>query len=251
MCNFLTRADRFRRSLIVLLTWIISIFSVYANAGVSNPKTQHPFIDNCAYFSNFGDSINSKHEKIKLKNGDLLFIGNSSSEFSKAISKVTQTVKGDSFSHIALLEINRGKKWVLHASTENGSERIPYAEFKKRIKKNRSKIYVYRVYDTYAVDFSKVIEEGKRMLGKPYNYTYYPSDTAFYCSDFIYKSFANDSIFKMHPMTFKDPITHEFNSVWIAHFKKLNKAIPEGLMGCNPNGMAASDKVVCIGEIDL
>ena len=87
------------------------------------------------------------------------------------------------------------------------------------------------------------------MLGKPYNYSYILSDTAYYCSDFVYHSFEKDSIFEMNPMTFKNPGETEFNSGWIAFYKNQNLEIPEGEPGCNPNGMAASEKLEPIGSL--
>jgi hypothetical protein len=85
------------------------------------------------------------------------------------------------------------------------------------------------------------------MLGKPYNFSYILSDSAHYCSEFIYRAFAPDSVFALAPMTFKDPQTGEFPEAWVEHYQKLGIEIPEGLPGCNPNGMAASERLERIG----
>ena len=50
-------------------------------------------------------------------------------------------------------------------------------------------------------------------------------------------------------MTFKDPKTSQFLVGWADHYKKLGIPIPEGEPGCNPNGMAASEKMVMVGEV--
>lgn len=189
--------------------------------------------------------------KIDLQNGDLLFVGNSSGNLSKAIDEVTQTGQATNFSHIALIEISGDSTWVLHAAPENGSERISIDEFKEYAAKDSSQILIYRIKKQYKPDFEKVISEAKKMLGKPYNFTYILSDTAYYCSDFVYHAFSQDSIFKMEPMTFKNPETHQFHPTWIEFYQKQNLDIPEGQPGCNPNGMAASEKLEKLGTYDF
>jgi hypothetical protein len=77
------------------------------------------------------------------------------------------------------------------------------------------------------------------------------SDTSHYCSEFIYLAFEKDSIFALSPMTFKNPVTGEFDTTWVKHYQKLNMEIPEGFPGCNPNGMAASAKLFYVGVLEL
>lgn len=185
--------------------------------------------------------------QIALKNGDLLFVGNSSGNLSKAIDDVTKTENSTNFSHIAMVEKVEDEFWVLHAAPENGSERITLDEFKEYVKKDSSEIVIYRIKKDFRPDFENAVSEAKTMLGKPYNFTYILSDTAYYCSDFVYNSFEKDSIFEMNPMTFKNPETKEFHPTWIEFYQKQNLEIPEGKRGCNPNGMAASDKLELIG----
>lgn len=184
-----------------------------------------------------------------LKNGDLLLVGDTGSDLSTSINQVTQTSKGTNYSHIALVEKKGNQFWVLHAAPENGSERIPLDEFISTQKKENSQIDIYRIKKEFRPDFEQAIESAKFMLGKPYNFTYVLSDTAYYCSDFVYHSFEKDSIFEMNPMTFKNPGETEFNPGWIEFYSNLNMKIPEGKPGCNPNGMAASEKLEFIGSL--
>lgn len=185
-----------------------------------------------------------------LQNGDLLFVGNSSGNLSKAIDEVTQTGRSTNFSHIALVEKSGNEIWVLHAAPEKGSERVSLNEFKEYAKKDSSDIVIYRIKPEYKADYTHAISNAKQMLGKPYNFTYILTDTAYYCSDFVYYAFEKDSIFQMNPMTFKNPGTNEFNPTWIEFYKKQNLEIPEGKPGCNPNGMAASEKLEQIGKLE-
>ncbi len=185
----------------------------------------------------------------QLENGDLLFVGNSAGNLSKAIDEVTQTDNQTNFSHIALVEKSGKNIWVLHAAPENGSERIRLKKFLKTQKKDGSQIEIYRIKKEFHPDFDRALQKAKSMLGKPYNFSYILSDTAYYCSDFVYHSFENDSIFEMNPMTFKNPGETEFNPIWVEFYKKQNLEIPEGKPGCNPNGMSASEKLERIGRL--
>ncbi len=189
------------------------------------------------------------HPTENLENGDLLFVGNSEGNLSNAINAVTQTSHKTDYSHISLVEKSGKEIWVLHAAPENGSERITLKEFLKTQKKDGSQIDVYRIKKVFHPDFDHAIQKAKTMLGKPYNFSYILSDTAYYCSDFVYHSFEKDSIFEMNPMTFKNPGESDFNQDWVDFYKKMNLEIPEGKPGCNPNGMAASEKLERIGSL--
>jgi hypothetical protein len=185
----------------------------------------------------------------KIENGDIIFIGESDGNLSKAITEVTQTDLKTQYSHIGIIEKEGKNYWVLHAAPENGSERISLDEFLEKERKNSKIIDVYRIQPHYQPNFKEAISMAKSMLGKPYNFTYSLSDTAYYCSDFVYHSFEKSSIFEMNPMTFKNPGEEEFNSGWIEFYRKLGREIPEGEMGCNPNGMASSEKLIKVGTL--
>lgn len=183
----------------------------------------------------------SSKQKSSLKNGDLLFTTAKPEDLSGAIDRVTQTGKTTHYSHI-LLEKKGDSMWVLHAGRQ-GSERINFKKFLSEQWEKGNQIDVYRLKQKYQQSIPKTIFEAKTWLEKPYNYDYVLSDTALYCSDFIQRSFVRDSIFKLKPMTFKDPKTGKTDSVWIDYYEKLGLEIPEGKPGCNPNGMAASSKI--------
>ncbi|MHC4655849.1 MAG: YiiX/YebB-like N1pC/P60 family cysteine hydrolase, partial [Planctomycetota bacterium] len=67
---------------------------------------------------------------------------------------------------------------------------------------------------------------------------------AYYCSELIYEIFlranANKPVFKLQPMTYKDPDTGEMLTVWEDYFSKLGVSIPEGKPGINPGGISRS-----------
>ncbi len=187
-------------------------------------------------------------QRVKLKTGDLLFREAVSETLSQAIDEVTQTGKETHFSHMGLVETSGDSIWVLHATPENGSCRVSLHEFMHPAS-GLAKVVAYRLKRPWQKTIPSAMERAEKMLGKPYNNHYRLTDTAYYCADFVYRAFEPDSVFELKPMTFKDPQTDEFSAGWVDYYGKLGMAIPEGLPGCNPNGMAASEKLECLGLI--
>jgi len=187
---------------------------------------------------------------MQLKTGDLLFQGATSSRLSTAIDKVTQTGAETHFSHVGLLEIDEsGACFVLHAGIKDGSCRVPLEDFLKPEGDSVTTV-VYRLKEPWQATIPSALAKAKTMLGKPYNFSYVLSDSTHYCSEFIYKAFEFDSVFKLNPMTFKDPATGDFFPTWIDFYARLGMDIPEGEPGCNPNGMASSEKLERIGILE-
>ncbi|WP_288244568.1 YiiX/YebB-like N1pC/P60 family cysteine hydrolase, partial [uncultured Chryseobacterium sp.] len=104
-------------------------------------------------------------------------------------------------------------------------------------------IVVYRLKSQYQKAIPSAIEKANSMLGKPYNFNYILDENSYYCSDFIERAFRKDDIFRLEPMTFIDPKTGKNNAFWEEFYQKKNLRVPEGEPGCNPNGLAASDKM--------
>ena len=186
--------------------------------------------------------------KIQLQSGDLLFRGASSENISEAIDKVTQTSAATHFSHVGLVEVTNAGIFVLHAYTTGGTCRIPLADC-LHPKGDLVKIVAYRLKPNWQKAIPAALNKAHQMLGKPYNFSYVMSDTTHYCSEFVYLAFAADSVFELNPMTFKDPKTGDFFPTWVEYYQKVGIEIPEGKPGCNPNGLAASEKLERLGEI--
>ena len=185
--------------------------------------------------------------KIKLQTGDLLFREKSSENISEAIDKVTQTSGATHFSHVGLVEVTDTGIVVLHAYPEGGTCIVSLNEF-LHPKGDSVRVIAYRLKEDWQKAIPEAVRKAHSMLGKPYNFSYVMSDTALYCSEFIYLAFAADSVFKLEPMTFKDPKTGLFPKVWVDYYQKMGIEIPEGQPGCNPNGLAASEKLEKLGE---
>ena len=187
--------------------------------------------------------------KIKLQTGDILFRGATSGKISEAIDKVTQTSGETHFSHVGLVEVSDTGVVVLHASPDGGTCVVLLDEF-LHPEGDSVMVVAYRLKEEWKKTIPFALTKAKQLLGKPYNFSYILSDTALYCSEFVYLAFAADSVFTLEPMTFKDPSTGNFPSAWAEYYQKMGIEIPEGQPGCNPNGMAASNKLERIGKID-
>jgi len=191
----------------------------------------------------------STEPQIKLHTGDILFREKSSENISEAIDQVTQTSGATHFSHVGLVEVTDTGVVVLHAYPEDGTCMVSLNGF-LHPKGDSVTVIAYRLKKDWQKAIPAAVKKAHQMLGKPYNFSYIMSDTAHYCSEFIYLAFAADSVFKLEPMTFKDPKTGNFSAAWIDYYQKMGVEIPEGKPGCNPNGLAASNKLERLGKIN-
>ncbi|MFC3159217.1 Permuted papain-like amidase enzyme, YaeF/YiiX, C92 family [Chryseobacterium arachidis] len=184
-----------------------------------------------------------------VRNGDLLFVTAKETGLSGAINNVTQTQKNVSFDHIGILEQTKKGTFVLHAAPKGGSQKQNIVDFLKDQRNDGQKIIVYRLKSQYQNTIPNAIENANSMLGKSYNFNYILDENSYYCSDFVERAFRKDNIFKLEPMTFIDPKTGKTNTFWEEFYQKKNLKVPEGELGCNPNGLAASDKIERVKEL--
>lgn len=177
----------------------------------------------------------------EIQNGDLLFVEAETKNLSGAISRVTENNQTISFDHIAIVEKNKNKINVLEASIKKGSNKTSYSRFLNNHIKN--KIILYRLKPEFQFAIPNAILKANEMLGKPYNKTYILNENSFYCSDFIERSFRKSKIFDLKPMTFINPKTGKTDEFWKNFYEDLGLKVPEGKLGCNPNGLSASSKI--------
>ncbi|SIO04122.1 Permuted papain-like amidase enzyme, YaeF/YiiX, C92 family [Chryseobacterium scophthalmum] len=194
--------------------------------------------------------VNCKNSQtLGLKNGDLLFVTAKESGLSGAINNVTQKQKNASFDHIGILQKDKTGVFVLHAAPKGGSQKQNLNEFLKDQANDGQKVVAYRLKPQYQKNIPDAIEKANSMLGKPYNFNYILDENSYYCSDYIERAFRKDKIFTLEPMTFVDPKTGKTNVFWEEFYAKKNLKVPEGELGCNPNGLAGSDKIQRIKEL--
>lgn len=185
-----------------------------------------------------------------LHNGDLIFISAKQEGLSGAINNVTQQQDNANFDHIGIVEKEGRHYYVLHAAPRGGSQKQTLQAFIKDQHQNQQQMVIYRLKSNFQTAIPKAIIQANAMLGKPYNFDYILADDSYYCSDFIERAFRENHIFRLEPMTFIDPKTGVTNTFWKDFYDKKNIEVPEGKPGCNPNGLAASDKLERIKILD-
>jgi predicted transcriptional regulator len=183
-----------------------------------------------------------------LQNGDILFTGPTmatTGDLSKAIDEVTQTQLATNYTHMGIVEKDKQQLWVIHAAPKKGVCREPLNQFLE----SRAKAAVYRLNKPYQAFIPEALDSARQLLGMPYDSSYIIGGEAHYCSGLLYTIFEPHLVFELEPMTFKNPATGEFHAIWVEHYAALGMAIPEGLPGCNPNGLSASGHLQYVGMI--
>ncbi len=184
----------------------------------------------------------------ELMTGDLLFMNHLSCSVSQAIDLVTQTGKNTHFSHIGIVEISDNSVKVYHSTPSAGVCCENLDQFLHPDEKE-TEVTVYRLKKEYLSFIPQAIKSAREFLGEAYNHSFQLTSPGYYCSELIFRIFAPVQIFDLFPMTFKDREKKEFPPHWIEYYRQLGISIPENQPGCNPNGMAASDKIQWVGEL--
>jgi len=175
--------------------------------------------------------------------GDLLFQDIDCGPLCQAIERVTQSIRGVHFSHVAIAQWRNDSLWVLEAS--QGS--VHYTLFDSFLQRSLDtlgmpKVAVARLDSDERKLLVASLQHVPEFLGKPYDDFFLPDNGRYYCSELVYELLeAEDScqqVFHMEPMTYKDPETKAIFPVWADYFKKMNMEVPEGLPGLNPGGMS-------------
>lgn len=203
----------------------------------------------CCIFALFFLTSCKTYNTSILENGDLLFVPAADSGLSGAINNVTQTEKKTSYDHIGIVKKEEHHLYVLHAAPRGGSQKQRLSHFIKEQTKSGQKIDVYRLKSEFQSSIPASVSKAETLVGKPYNFNYILDDNSFYCSDFVERAFRDNQIFQLEPMTFVDPKTGKTNAFWEKFYHDKNLKVPEGEPGCNPNGLAASNKVYKVGEL--
>jgi hypothetical protein len=178
-----------------------------------------------------------------------VFRGALGSNLSKAINDVTQTTKSTNYTHMGICDVVDGKVTVYHSDLYKGVVKESLELFMSSEDTARYNVDLYRIKNIESNQIENALSIAKSLIGEPYNTTYILEDKGYYCSEYIYELYKTDSIFKLEPMTFKFSETNTFHRGWIEHYKNLGIAIPEGELGCNPNGMANSNTLKFIKNI--
>lgn len=159
-----------------------------------------------------------------LENGDLIFV-REDTEIGQAIQAST-----GNYSHVAIFLDG----FIYHATGEAG---VVYQEPVDFFESDR----VYDLYRYPGIDLKEVKKKAESHLGAPYNTSFYPDGTGFYCSQYIA---AILPIFETIPMKFGDE-EQEISPFWLDYYRELGLAVPLDQPGTNPSQLAASPLLKC------
>jgi hypothetical protein len=191
-------------------------------------------------------NISEGNRNFALQPGDLLFQDSDLGPLCDAIEKVTTGFQGANFSHVGIVAKDNSGNFVVIEAVSNGVVSTPLQTFLSRSfdAKGQPKVVVGRVKEPYRHLIPRALKEGLALKGKPYDKVFAIDNGAYYCSELIYEIFlqanANKPVFKLQPMTYKDPDTGEMLTAWEDYFSKLGVPIPEGKPGINPGGISCS-----------
>lgn len=159
-----------------------------------------------------------------LENGDLIFV-REDTEIGQAIQAST-----GNYSHVAIFLDGL----IYHATGEAGvvcQEPVDFFESDR----------VYDLYRYPRIDLKEVKKKAESHLGAPYNASFYPDGTGFYCSQYIADILP---IFETIPMKFGDE-EQEISPSWVDYYRDLGLAVPLDQPGTNPSQLAASPLLKC------
>ncbi len=199
-------------------------------------------------FTPFGcnQNISEGNRNFALQPGDLLFQDSDLGPLCDAIEKVTTGFQGANFSHVGIVAKDDSGNLVVIEAVSKGVVVTPLRTFFGRSfdARHQPKVVVGRLKMPYRHLIPSALKEGLALKGKPYGKVFAIDNEAYYCSELIYEIFlranANKPVFKLQPMTYKDPDTGEMLTAWEDYFSKLGVSIPEGKPGINPGGISCS-----------
>lgn len=182
-----------------------------------------------------------KINRTNLCEGDLLFCAK---EASNPITEVTQGVSGMKIDHVAIVHKQVNKTYALEA-IHKGVTLTPIDSFMAR----RETVVAARLCDTLGV--AQSVERALSFLGRPYDFNFMPSDSAFYCSELVQKNYRYSNgqlVFKPIAMSFHDK-TGKITDYWKEYYGRQGLTVPEGEPGSNPGDLSRSKAIQILGII--
>ena len=208
------------------------------------------------FFICFVSCNSSDNNDFQLQIGDVLFQDLDSSPLCDAIEIVTPGYNKYNFSHIGIIvelgDPNCINSNYIYEDNIRVLEAIPNKVTTSRLDSflNRSidsnekpKVIVGRLKKRYQYSILDAVKFLKNKIGIEYDDYFIKDNNKYYCSELIYEAFEKDSIFKLYPMTFIDPITNNTMNLWQEYYNDLETKIPEGEPGINPGIMSISENI--------
>jgi len=208
------------------------------------------------FFICFTSCNSSDNNDFQLQIGDILFQDLDSSPLCDAIEIVTPGYNNNNFSHIGIIvelgDPNCINPNYIYEDNIRVLEAIPNKVTTTKLDSflNRSiesnekpKVIVGRLKKRYQYSILDAVNFLKNKIGMEYDDYFIKDNNKYYCSELIYEAFEKDSVFRLYPMTFIDPITNNTMNLWQEYYNELETKIPEGEPGINPGIMSISENI--------
>ena len=208
------------------------------------------------FFICFTSCNSSDNNDFQLQIGDILFQDLDSSPLCDAIEIVTPGYNNYNFSHIGIIvelgDPNCINPNYIYEDNIRVLEAIPNKVTTTKLDSflNRSidsnekpKVIVGRLKKRYQYSILDAVKFLKNKIGMEYDDYFIKDNNKYYCSELIYEAFEKDSVFRLYPMTFIDPITNNTMNLWQEYYNELETKIPEGEPGINPGIMSISENI--------
>ncbi|KOY79467.1 YiiX/YebB-like N1pC/P60 family cysteine hydrolase [Apilactobacillus kunkeei] len=176
-----------------------------------------------------------------MKNADLLLIEPKKDEFSNLIANSTSI--NHNYSHVALVYVNDGGAFVIHAIPNRGVVKQSLSQF--LADRNDQSIDLYRV--TKDIDRDEVIGRAKAMLGKTYNNLFLNQHDSFYCSQLVTYAYEKEGVFELKLLRFGQD--NHIDEEWIKYYQEYEMTVPTNQMGSSPNSLVESKMMKLIEHV--
>lgn len=188
-----------------------------------------------------GNTEKAQTNKTPLLVGDIIFQDLDCGPFCDAIEAVTYGVDSLDFSHCGIIAKDSNNNLIVLEAISKGVSATPLNDVLNRTQ--NSKVYIGRI-NNESVNLDEAINIAYSKLGAPYDDVFDITNDKYYCSELTYEAYRDkhgDPIFKLYPMTYKEPNTDDFYSIWVDYFDNLNSPIPEKEPGLNPGSISRSE----------
>lgn len=187
----------------------------------------------------------------EFKAGDLLFQDLQCGPLCNAINAVTKGYQGKDFSHVGIVVNYQNQLGVIEAI----GSKVQFTSLNIFLGRSfdatgKPLVIAARLKKKYQKSIENACALAIASIGIPYDDRFLPNNDSLYCSELIYAIYLNQAnakpLFKLAPMTYKQPGSEAFFPAWIDYYAQLHSAIPEGKMGLNPGLISRSSKIKII-----
>ena len=187
--------------------------------------------------------IGGMAQEASFKEGDVLFQDLDCGPLCNAIEAVTEGISGLDFSHVGWVVKRNHQLMVLEAIGSKVQLTVIDNFLKRSIDSTGNpKVVGMRFKKQYSANVKVWQKQAMKLLDKPYDQAFLTNNDSLYCAELFTETciIKGKPLFKLQPMTFKDPNTGDFFPAWVDYYRQLGIAIPENKPGLNPGAISRS-----------